>query len=445
MAYEPSEGLYAGLSLIDTPTLMEATSNENKFKEVYRQAFNFLSTDKTRILDGAGDTTRKGLIAAIDLSKATEKKTSDIYNDCAGALSAVLATRKDIKSGEPAAVYLTGNKWNKNVEDFKVEAFGMADYNSSDLILQYDAKKPQFAGVSLKKKRKANAPSPTLINNAFSKFLQGKEFLNLRKKLDKERKQFFAEVIKEAASAGGPLANFAALDNGKSIAKLNPKKEADVKTLWGMKVATTKIVKKTGKNEVVPLINLKDEDQLLSSNSGVLSKDSESKFRKFINDKLKSTGKLNPLYQKFYNAMNDPGIKDTLADALLSRVLKLKLLDELDTWKEKEFGFYVVEGVGSYKNGSVNVSNAAVYDIHNVMCAIASLAKEKSIIEIDEKSTFGKDAAKVFFTLSKGETPILDIELRYKGSFTAMPQFFATMNPAFQKLLKDGGCSEITR
>ena len=79
------------------------------------------------------------------------------------------------------------------------------------------------------------------------------------------------------------------------------------------------------------------------------------------------------------------------------------------------------------------------------MCAIASLAKEKSIIEIDEKSTFGKDAAKVFFTLSKGETPILDIELRYKGSFTAMPQFFATMNPAFQKLLKDGGCSEITR
>ena len=141
-----------------------------------------------------------------------------------------------------------------------------------------------------------------------------------------------------------------------------------------MKVATTKIVKKTGKNEVVPLINLKDEDKLLSSNSGVLSKDSESKFRKFINDKLKSTGKLNPLYQKFYNAMNDPGIKDTLADALLSRVLKLKLLDELDTWKEKEFGFYVVEGVGSYKNGSVNVSNAAVYDIHNVMCAIASLS-----------------------------------------------------------------------
>ena len=54
MAYEPSEGLYAGLSLIDTPTLMEATSNENKFKEVYRQAFNFLSTNKTRILDGAG-------------------------------------------------------------------------------------------------------------------------------------------------------------------------------------------------------------------------------------------------------------------------------------------------------------------------------------------------------------------------------------------------------
>ena len=147
--------------------------------------------------------------------------------------------------------------------------------------------------------------------------------------------------------------------------------------------------------------------------------------------------------------MNVPEVKDKLADGLLTRVLKTKLLDELDTWKDNEFGFYVIEGVGSVniETGNVTVSNASVYDIHTIMCAIAILAKKPATIEIDKSKTFkpNSKAAKVFFILSKGDTPILDIELRYKGSFTAMPQFFATMTTDFKKLLNDGGCSEIHR
>jgi len=344
-------------------------------------------------------------------------------------------------------VYLTGNKWNQKVEKFKVDAFGMADYNSSDLILQYG--EHQFAGISLKKKRKANAPSPTMINNAFSKFIQGPEFLALRKKLDKERKKFFATVIKEASMGNGPLANFARLDNGKSIAQLHPEtNESDVKKLWDIKVKTSAKDSK-GNNKYVALINLKDEDQLyIKGVPSLPSKDSESKFRKYVNDKLKSSGSiLNPLYQYFLDAMSHPQVKDTLADALLTRVLKTKLLDQLDTWKENDFGFYVIEGVGSFNvnNNNVQVSSASVYDIHTIMCAIAQLAKEETKIEVDTKETFkpGREAAKVYFILSKGKTPILNIELRYKGSFTAMPQFFATMTVNFQKLLKEGGCSEI--
>ena len=143
--------------------------------------------------------------------------------------------------------------------------------------------------------------------------------------------------------------------------------------------------------------------------------------------------------------MNVPDVKDKLADALLARVLKTKLLDELETWEENEFGFYVVEGVGSVNenSGSINVGNASVYDIHTIMCAIAQLAKQESSIAVDQTETFKRKAAKVYFILSKGNKPILDIELRYKGSFTAFPQFFATMTTDFQKLLKDGGCSEI--
>ena len=403
------------------------------------------------IKDGAGNKTRNGLVSVTNLTGATEKKRSDLYDDCAGAMSAVLATRNKIKGRIPDNVYLTGNKWNKKVEQFKVDAFGMADYNSSDLILEFSKgeKKDQFIGVSLKKKRKANAPSPTLINNAFSKFIQGSEFESLRVDLNKKRRRFFAGLIKEATTNKGPLANFAKITGNKSIAQLNPENDADAKKLWDIRVTTTKI--KNGENEIVPLINLKDEDTILTEGSAaadVNDKSSDSAFRKFVNERLQSKGStLNPLYQYFEDAMNVPDVKDKLANALLARVLKTDLLNQLETWDENEFGFYVVEGVGSVNEdrGTVNVSNASVYDIHTIMCAIAQTRKEKASIKVDAAETFKRNAAKVYFVLSKGNRPILDIQLRYKGSFTAMPQFFATMTTDFQKLLKDGGCSEIHR
>ena len=59
-------------------------------------------------------------------------------------------------------------------------------------------------------------------------------------------------------------------------------------------------------------------------------------------------------------------------------------------------------------------------------------------MELDRQKTFARDAAKVFFTLYKGKTPILEIELRYKGSFTAMPQFFAGITPEFKKIIRTG-------
>ena len=63
MAFEASEGLYAGLSLIETNDLREASTNINKFEDVYRRAVNLLKDSKL-ILDGAGNKTRNGLLAA---------------------------------------------------------------------------------------------------------------------------------------------------------------------------------------------------------------------------------------------------------------------------------------------------------------------------------------------------------------------------------------------
>ena len=80
MAFEASEGLYAGLSLIGTTELEEASTNINKFKTVYRQAFNLLK-ESGKIKDGAGNKTRNGLVAATDIDKSTETATKNLYDE----------------------------------------------------------------------------------------------------------------------------------------------------------------------------------------------------------------------------------------------------------------------------------------------------------------------------------------------------------------------------
>ena len=47
-------------------------------------------------------------------------------------------------------------------------------------------------------------------------------------------------------------------------------------------------------------------------------------FRKYVNQKLQSTSStINPLFQGFLDIMSEDSVKEVLANALLSRVLKL--------------------------------------------------------------------------------------------------------------------------
>ena len=71
------------------------------------------------------------------------------------------------------------------------------------------------------------------------------------------------------------------------------------------------------------------------------------------------------------------------------------------------------------------------------MIAMANLSKEETKMVLDKQKTLSKNA-KVFFTLSKGDTPVLDIELRYKGDFSAFSQFFAGITPEFKEMIKEG-------
>ena len=48
----------------------------------------------------------------------------------------------------------------------------------------------------------------------------------------------------------------------------------------------------------------------------------------------------------------------------------------------------------------------------------------------------GSTADKLFYVVKVGTMDIIKIELRYKGSFTAQPQFFAVFTNKFKALLK---------
>lgn len=428
MAFEISEGLYAGLSLIKTSQLEKATRDRDEF-------INLLEISKVNlsgngVLDAAGNATKNGMLKEID-----SKNEKDKYDNLAAALSAVLATRKEINRSPPNAVYLTGNKWHPNVERFKVNAYGMTDYNSSDVILQYG--KNLYVGVSLKKKPTTASLSPTLINNAFSQFIDGPQLKSARDELNLHRIKFFASVIKEAFSPGNPLSEFASLPQNKKLSSLNPNILYDAKILWDMKVQRTK---PGGRVEKISLINLKTINDV-SGLDGLINPngmtEQQRDFRTFVNTKLQSFGTLNPLYKGFLNIMNKNSEK--IATSLLTRVLKVNLLDELTTWKDAEFSFYLVEGVGTTKTDLTPIiSTANVIDLYSVIIAISKMAKLPARIELDSNQTFTKKAGKVFFTLFKGNTPILEIQLRYKGSFTSYPQFFANMTPEFKEILKKG-------
>ena len=440
MAYEPSEGLFAGLALVPHNVLDAAKDNKICFEKLMKTARDNLAGPK--VLDASDEKTKNGMIAATDIDSATAAKQKAIYADLAAALSAILGARNK-KDSIPDNVYLTGNKWHPNVEKFKIEAFGMKDYNSSDVILQFGS---EYHGISLKKKPKSQSASPTLINNAFSQYVEGDDLKFAKDMLDDHRIKFFAGVIKEACDDPKLLKGFATKydKGGKSIADLNPDNLADAKELWNIRVPGVN----NNKVENIALINLKSENELADRDGLVRKIDSTGKqeeFRKFVNSKLVSQGNiLNPLYKGFLDIMNKPKVKDKLASTLLNRVLKLSLLDELDTWGDAEFKFYLTEGVGTVGNNMEPlVGHANVVDLDSIIVAIAAYRNAKTTIELNKTETFspGREAAKVFFTVVKGaeskdRMPILDIELRYKGSFTAYPQFFAGMTKEFKKFLE---------
>jgi len=421
---EASEGMLAGVAFISDTVINAAARDPNKLQALLNDV---IANVEGNDVEGIG-TVKNDFLKTMRLDG---ENTDKVYTDLLVGMSAMKAVRNYLKTdaydritaSSPTKVFLTGTRWPTEVQKFKINAFGMADYNSSDVIFRYGT--DHYVGISLKKKPKTTAADPTIINKAFDTLMQGATFNDAKKELLEHRQEFFADVIREAKE-DGPLKLVGKIDG------VDNWKTATNKQLWDAKVPR----RKNNKTQYEFLINIKDVSAI-SDDPSLVNSDSKAHnaMRDYVNEKLQSVGNtLNPLYQGFLNIMDEHA--DLFAESLINLVLKSRLQDTLEDLVQNKFEFVLVTGIGECKKGNISMGSGDAIGLDSVQCVLAALAKQKAHIKLDTDSTFKKDAAKVFFDVYKGDFKLLSIELRYKGDFHSQPQFFATISSELKHLLK---------
>ena len=483
MGLEISEAMYAGLSKMDSTILQEAATDAEKFNDLLPKTIRSFSTSAIDA-DGLINSFVKEINSLTkersDGNKKLENKNrGDVFSDLAVGISAVLQTRKDLGVGIPDQVFMTGNTWPSEVAPFRIPAFGMDDYNSSDLILKYGN---LYYGISLKKKAYASAGSPTLINNAFSSFFKGSEFTKLTMEMVEAKTRFFARVIYDACTDNTPNSPFYVPEandgKGGTILECNQVYQtkgtknlvSEKYTISGMKLQSdgtlniqdarkildvrVDIWRKTGKGDWelkknVKLLQLKDI-KALARISNEFPTEFQTRFRDYVNKSLYAkNGKISELWTTFVGIMNDDrprqggrSIKQTMVDSLFTRILKIDLYKKLEEIKRNDFRFYLVTGAGrSLKpRGSEifepKVEQGTTKSLTSILANLAELCPDdcQKSIEFKEASETAAIVKLTLFVTPKGSSskvPILDIGLRYGGDFSAFPRFEATITKEF--------------
>ena len=371
--------------------------------------------------------TQKNMFTAYmnqDVGSLDDKAKVAVLKNALQGISGAKAIRKWLSSEHKESsdvkatkVYMTGNVWPKKVAKFRVNAFGFDDYNASDFIVHTGDK--NFYGASLKKKPKPNAADPTLINKAFDTILNGKKFDHIKKDITRIRSEYFAGLVRQA-------------HEDKRIIIPDSELALDDKDLFEAKGRDTSIYERA-------YINTRG-----SVKHGLNNENAPDAMIKFVNDDLAKPK--NILYKLLIAHMQNEG--ELFANTLINLVLKVNLYDELAAnkkLKEYNFGFGLITGVGTvtkiaktepaeYKT---TLSPGKWIELHTILCGLRQLSANNQPykIDVDFDKKANSNAAKVFFILSKDGTPILNMELRYKGTFTAQPQFFATITPEFRAIL----------
>jgi len=419
MAYEPSEILTATALTYSNKELDEASKSYESLVNLMKDIKKKVNKTSFNMLEYGNQTIRNGFTELID------EKDSKRIADLAVGISAAKGLREysNKESVVPTQrVYLTGNVLPDDVKKFQVSAFGMKDYNSADLI--YTRDKKVFYGISLKKKPKPTAPSPTLINKAFDSILIGKQFDKIKKELVDIRTKYFSDIVVEAVQKG--------IIRKSDIKDFDKLKNSNRKELFEAKSRDKKIFDKT-------YIDTKGYYKAKGGYKDPNTNDPKS-MRYFVNRKLAE--KDNKLYSSFLKVMNDNA--QLFADSLLNLILKTKLYDKLDVkeLQKYQFNFALVTGIAEVNENknTVNIYRASVLPLETTLCGLTRLEEmfknKKYEIVIDKNKSANSQAAKIYLKLIRGNITLLDLQIRYKGAFTAQPQFQATLNDQYKKLLE---------
>jgi len=441
--------IMAGVAMLMTPNKL------NEYSKDFNGLVNFLKDGK-KLASSPKFVYSEGLKEKA--LKAFNPNDRDFLTAAVQGISAARSIRdwvpiRSKESGEKITnpvcdkVYLTGDKWPKDVQKYEVDAYGFKSYNSSDIIFQWkNPKGLSFYGVSLKKKPSVKDPDPTLINKAFDSVLTGespkeiKELGKIKKEVEEARTKYFAKVVREAVKekyikiSKGRLPN-----NDQELMKIrvygevkNVFKAKEKMALINIKGKGTLDLNNPLKQTDPNIFQIKDGKSYREFKKGEL-KNEKISMRAFVNKRVASA---DSVYNAMVKVMNK--YSDKFANALLNLVLKTNLYNELD---ENQFAFALITAAGSIdKDGNPkNLDVIKAKGLYTVLCGLSALNKGPSKYEmiLDKEKNKASDGAKVFLILKKGKITILNLELRYKGGFTSQPQFQATLTNEFKEILTE--------
>jgi len=314
-------------------------------------------------------------------------------------------------SASNVEVYQTGAKWSKNIAKFKGKDKSrdtiIKSYNSSDLIIKFNlGKATHHWGLSLKKKGyKVNEADPTLLNKPIVGDAGGKKtagFLFLKagnsdvQKLKNAEDEFFKDVYRVRFDGEEPKTN-----NASWKKKLNDGLAGDEKkaALTGKEFRGRKYPKNTFFEEI------------------------DRVFRKVMKD--------------------DNNFKE-----LLDLVFRL----DIDEYVNQEnFHFSLITGIGGLEpNGKIKINkpneknSVFLKQVFTSMFQGEKVSKTKFDGNFKMPTTKGKfqafdnraTAAKLFYTMFIDRLPVVDLEVRYKGTITAKPQLQVFITRRFNNFLK---------
>ena len=299
------------------------------------------------------------------------------YNDLATAVSSSNSIL-DIVGGV-SKVFWTGKGWDSEIAPFNPPMGNIKDYNSSDIVVL--GSDGIYYGFSLKKKASSKDVDPTLINKPITgdkSFLNGVIAQSELDNIEASKEAFFDLVLKKHYK--------------KTSAEL----------------------KKLSDGEKGKMIRDISQTQM-----GTYLKSTDNKFFKTADSIIRK------------------GNGTDFAIAFMEQIFRTNLT-KIES--AGEFKFYLLTGIG--KNGAeqLSVEAAEVKDLPSTVEAISKVVAKglKTVVTKGKKQAWddGAGAAKIFHTIVSSGIPLVNIEIRYKGSYTANPQFQAVATPIFKGLFK---------